>query len=37
MFKPRERVREREGGRGRCVDLGCLMTPIFSKDIQCHV
>ena len=29
--------REREGGRGRWVDLVCLMTPGLSKDIQCHV
>ena len=32
----RERVREREGGRERLVDLGILMTPGFSKDIRCH-
>ena len=34
--KERER-RERNGGRGRWVDLGCLMTPGFSKDIRCHL
>ena len=26
-----------ERGRGRWVDLGCLMTPGFSKDILSHV
>ena len=26
---------KREGGRE--VDLGCLLTPGFRKDIQCHV
>ena len=29
--------RKREGGRGRWVDLGCLMTPGLSKDIGSHV
>ena len=32
-----EGEREREGGRERWVDLGCLMIPGFSKDIRCHV
>ena len=30
-----QREGEREGGRG--MDLGCLMTPGFSKNIRCHV
>ena len=33
----REGGREREGGRGRWVDLCFLMTPGFSKDIRCLV